>query len=257
MRVQPDPQLLNYRQAEWYAERKRLLRVLRQVRNRLVAGDGGKCHFSRSTLHALQCLRRDRGYLPDAFFLERLANLCLDRGWPGWASELYESVAYVQARKQERPKPPTPPPALDCYQFLPDDMEPAEEAILMQDPARKASGAMIAHIRLNRDPEEVALSAPGGEFDREELHVDLKDLRDVLELLQPDMAQLCGLSVRCLSQMENLERKGAYLPHASTLLKLATLCRERGWPERAAVLEKAAGWKRRHRYPERKVTRGD
>lgn len=256
MRIKFDSQLLSYKQAVWYAERKRLLRVIRQVRNRLISSDGGKCHFSRSTLHVLRRLRRERDYLPDSFFLERLANLCLDRGWAGWASELYEATAYVRSWKQERPKPSIPPPALDWCQFLPDDMEPDEEDILMQDPERQANEAMIAHIRLNRDPEEVSLSAPGGEFDRRDLRSDLRDLRDALGVLQPDMAQSCGLSVRTLNRLENLERKGSYLPHRSTLLKLASLCRERGWEGRALTLEKAAGWERWHKYPEGRFSRG-
>lgn len=256
MRVESDPQGLKWNRAAWHVERKRLLRVLRQVRAKLVDSGGGKCHFSRSTLNALRNLRRDRGYLPDAFWLERVANLCLDRGWAEHAAELLEAVAYVNTRNPDRVKPWEPPPASAIHAFIPDDMDPEEEAVLMQDPARRASQAMIAHIRLNRDPEEVS-PAVTSIIARCGLRQDIRDLRDALDLSQPGLGEACGLSTNTLSRMENLGREGAYLPHASTLRKLAALCRERGWPERATALERAAGWERRHRYPERKDSRGD
>lgn len=115
---------------------------------------------------------------------------------------------------------------------------------------------MIAHIHLSRDPEEVALSAPGGMFDREELKATLRYLRGALGLSRPKMAKEHGLSRETWLRMETLESTGAYLLHASTLLTLAALCREREWDTHAEVLEKAAGWGRRHKYPERKTREG-
>ncbi len=265
-KVYPKPLYhLGLRQDRWKAERRRLIITLREMRQLLVAhrrGPGKPLmgrRFSYTIPYILDCMKRDGRYLPPYRDIAALAVRCQDLGWPDHYLALELAAEWINSKQGGKPVPRKhrPPPQLSPHGFIPDDMDSGEEEVLMQDPARRANHAMIAHIRLNRDREEVALSAPGGEFDREELRADLKDLRDVLELLQAEMAELHGVSVRTLSRMENLERKGTYLPHASTLRKLADLCWERGWPERAAVLEKAAGWGRRHKFASRKPIRGD
>jgi len=137
--------------------------------------------------------------------------------------------------------------------FLLDDLEPDLEDALLRNPAQREHDAMIAHIRLRGDPGELEADRL---FAREELRDSVRDLRDVLELSQPGLARELGLSRKTLGRIEALERKGSYLPHASTLRKLAAFCRERGWPERAEALERVASWPRRHKYPERKSREG-
>lgn len=247
------------------AERRRLITTLREMQRLLVAhrrGPGKPLmgrRFSYTIPDILKRLKRGGDYLPPYSVVMALAVRCQDLGWPDHHLALELAAEWVSLKHGGKPatKAPAPLPGLSPHGFIPDDMDPIEEEAPMQDPVSVVNQALIAQIRLNRDPEEVALAVPGGLFDRQGLHTILRDLRDVLDAPQVDRAKMCGLSARSLSRLENLGTRDSYLPHAATLHRLAELCRDRGWPERAEVLEKAAGWERRHQYPERKIQRGD
>ena len=264
------------------AERRRLIITLREMQQLLVAkrrGPGKPLlgrRLSRTIPYTLRRMKRDGAYLPAYNTVRDLAIRCLDLGWPKHQAALELAAEWVNIKQggKAAPAAAAPPLELHTHHFVPDDMDPLEEAVLLQDPARMACHTVMARIRLVRDPEECAMENPEGWYDREELRERLRDIRGALELTQVDMADTHGLSVRSYSRMENLPRSptkeaksdcpgeivktmASYLPHASTLRKLAALCRENRWPERAAALEKASGWQRRRRGSRRKDLKGD
>ncbi len=126
-----------------------------------------------------------------------------------------------------------------------DELVSAVEWALESSAAGQKSHAMMAHIRMNRDPEELKYQE---RFAREKLFDTLCRVRDNLELTQKDFARQHGVPERTLRRLEHLDTQGSYLPHASTLRKLASLCRGLGWEEHAETLEEVAGWERRHRF---------
>ena len=263
-RVDPAPlHHLGIREPRCTAERRRLILTLREVQRLREAHRCGPgrpligLRLSRTLPFILRCLKRDGKYLPPYRVVMDLATMCQDMGWPDHYLALVMAADWIVSRRGGKPQPRvTKPLETSPHRFILDELDPLEEDALLTDPAQLQHDAMIAHIRLRRDPEEVALSVPGGLLDREELRETIRYLRGALDLSRPRMAEEHGLSINTWLRMETLERGGAYLPHASTLLKLAALCREREWDHHAEVLEKAAGWDRRHQYPERKVQWG-
>ncbi len=149
--------------------------------------------------------------------------------------------------------------------FLPDDQENREstgdagldslvqvvKSAIDAGAAKKEADAMAAQIRLNRDPDGLLYQE---RFARENLLDTLKVVRANLEMTQVDFARGHGISKRTMVRLEHLDTQGgdgAYLPHASTLRKLASVCRELRWEGHAKVLEEAARWPRRHRFAPR------
>ena len=254
---------LGLTQTRWNTEHRRLSTALREMQRLLVAwrrGPGkplrGK-RLSRTLPFILERMRRGGGYLPPYRTVLDLATMCLDRGWPRHALALEMAAEWINSKRGGKPQPRvTKPLETSPHRFILDELDPQVEDALLTDPAQLQHDAMMAHIRLRRDPEEVALSVPGGLLNREELRETIRYLRGALDLSRPRMAEEHGLSINTWLRMETLERGGAYLPHASTLLKLAALCREREWDRHAEVLEKAAGWERHHRHPKRNPSGG-
>jgi biotin operon repressor len=189
--------------------------------------------------------------------LEQLDWFCRDQGWARLARTFAQTSDWIRLRAWIRGAPPpiaSPPPPPSAPD--PDDYPRTSQ----QDQCE----ALLARISLcqARGPQAKADDLL---LNREELRETIRRIRVSLDspcdtgdglLSQPKLAERLGLSSKTVWRLENLERKGTYLPHRSTLRKLAEFSRTQGWEEQALHLEKAAGWERRHRYPERKSQRG-
>jgi len=247
---------LGVRRPRWLAEHRRLVVALREMSALLGARRRGPSkplrgrRLSRTLPFILERLRRGGDYLPPYRTVTDLALMCQDWGWERHALALERAAEWIDSKRGGKPRlRAAERPRAESHGFVLDDFDPEIEDALLYDPAQRQHDAMIAHIRLNRDPEELEAAKL---FEREELRDTIRHVRDMLDLSRPEMSKQYGLSRETWLRMETLERKGGYLPHRSTLLKLAALCREKGWEDHALALEKAAGWERPHRYPERR-----
>ena len=146
--------------------------------------------------------------------------------------------------------------------FILDDLDEFDDAGL-RTPEQVECENLLSHIRLNRDPGDLAYV----EIEkREALRDAIRQVRDKLELTQDLMREDHGISRRTISRLENLDHKGATLPSRTTCLKLAAVCHREGrsdqrqelgmpldseWHRLATILEDAATWTRRNKFAPR------